>query len=268
MIPQISPTERLHRAANPEPRRFVQPSFEMGYSNPFWRPDEQLSEPTPEAASETGEATTESLPPLIVPPERDLAKEASDLLSPVRTYLSQLEVASEFAEQRNDLFSQLEGFTQSLTTLLSGDRKARIARLTTEHEQAAEACRQQSVILDGALVELNQFTARLRTAKAETGKARAAFLAWEDNKPRLESWPTREQMAAWEKDMNARREALRLAEQAEAAVIEAGSAVRARAAEAKRRLAELESAEEILRTKLSGSAWRSAEFGLMNPPEV
>jgi hypothetical protein len=256
--------EKLHAAAFPEPRPFIQPPFDLGYVDPFWRPSQPV-EPEP-GQSEAADA--DDLPPVILPPARDVAAEVRKTLKPLHDYLTQLEVGPNLEQQRSGLFAQLQAFSESLTGLLIENREWKIAQLTIEQTAAAEECRGLKQLLTTLGVALGECAANLRNVQNATGKARAALSACEESEPDLASWPTAKQIADWKAQCAVLTEALAVAERNEADVVAAGQAVRARVVAAQAKLAEASKAEEILRSKLSGKPWADSETGLLNPPEV
>ena len=249
---QIPMIEKLHRVLNPEPRVPFIPTS-----------------PAAEQAVTTEAAITdESLPPVIMPPERDLRVEVNEILAPVSEYLTGLTFATDLQPRYTALLEQFSAFRQGLIDLLTDDRAQRIETLTTEQEEMAQQCREQRKVLDGVLVEFTQKTSELRQARFAIGKARAELQQCEESEPNLDNWPTRQELADWESRCTRAREALAEAERLEANVIAAGNEVRRRVIEAKTKFNELAEAEKILRDRLSGKPVRDSETGLLAEPEI
>ena len=267
--------EQLHRAVvDPEP------NFDLGYTAPFARPvpetepaeaEPEETEPGETAPEETEPAETNAaveLPPVVVPPERDMGAAVRALLAPVAQRLRQLEVDGNLSVRRDGLLVELEAFVELLAALLTEERAARIARLTAEHELAAQRCRDQLAAVDLAKQEKGWKEAVVRRCQQQASTARTLVDGCDATQPNLNNWPKREQVERWRKEHERLTGELEKAEIALAEGLQALHAAQRRLGEEQTKLWKLAEAERMLRNRLSGNTWTDSETGLVGPPEL
>jgi len=295
-LPSVCRTEQIARMAG----LVEQPSFDLGYSNPLWtppkaaKPAEQTDQGSNVDTLKDG-ISPDELPPVISPPERDLAAEVRELLAPVTEYLSGFAVVEKrddfergysdplgtskppaelpSAEQQQfevgleELRSQVRTLGDSLVKYLTHHRNWSIATLTAAHEEAVAAVEAQKAVLAEAEDEQRAQVALHRHAKEERGRSYALVAACEARKP---DQALSKRVAWWSWEYEHRRLTARLAHaqtEEEAARAELGRRAR-NVGEQKRKLATLNADAREKYAKLSGRETVDAATGLRRPAEV
>ncbi|HXZ41843.1 MAG TPA: hypothetical protein VEG68_13955, partial [Terriglobales bacterium] len=171
-------------------------------------------------------------------------------------------------KRRIDLLAQLEEFRKSLAVFLADQRAWIVADLTAQQEQASAACREQTAVISRLDSEKAEALAAVRKASGLTSSCRALLNGCEAEKPNLDAWPSRADVARWEAEHSRLSEALEAAQEAEGQARSELRRIQARILEAERKLNALADAELTLRERLSGEAWSDHEVGLQHSPEV
>ncbi len=285
--------ERVHRAA------FPQPAFDLGYIDPYWRPEaEAVSEPAkpePQEPAAVESDTVSDLPPVVAPAPRDMQAEVARLMSPLAEYLDQflieepgddgfergyhnpldtsppaLPVASPEAEafecRKADLSARLRAWSDQLRGFLEDHRQWSISMLTAQQEKAAAEVRAQIAVVERVVQEHNAQAAVFRSLRQERSKAHALLAACEAREPHLDNCPTRIEVARWAQEHRECTEVHEAAQSAEDVARAQLNRLVRKVTEEQTKLNSLASKEKALRARLSGEDDR--ELGLPKPTEL
>ena len=266
--PQI---EKLLDRANPRPPLDV---FELGYVAPFSTDFAKPAEPASETKPET-----DAVPPVIEPPERDLAAEALELCAPVLDYLQEFVIvepvntfelgytnplATDFqkpavsTEQKNferrkaALLADLKAWADSLRGFLENHRNWRLAALRNEHAEAWRAVRSQKALVDRLADEGSQALGRKRQLITARSQSRVAFETHDAAKPHPDSVPSQGDLDRWQGENSRLKAAFVLDNQAVEAEMDRQRDLARKLAAEGTKLATLRARERKLRGKLSG----------------
>jgi hypothetical protein len=261
----VSATERLARAALPEPRVSM---FELGYLRPF----ETDLKPKPTPADESQEVPEQArLLPVVQPPAPKVTpdEQAALLTGPIGSRLENLTCNGDLDQRRQDLLARLRELTKSLAVFFRDQRAWLVADLTAQQEQTARKCREQERVIADFEAQFDEQMGTVRLAAGQTSSCRVLLASCDDaEKPNLDNWPSRVEMARWEAKHKRLSEALRAAEQAEDQARSKLSDLRVQVLTEQRKLNALADAELVLRQRLSGEPWSDHEFGLEHPAEL
>jgi hypothetical protein len=274
-LPSISPptnfytsqTEQIHRATFPQP-----PAFDLGYVNPLWTPQLEQAESLPEPSESTTALPAGELPPVVEAPEPKVNADAQarKLLSAATEAIVGSDVSNDEGLQSRaaDLLSELADLSARLGQFLADVRNTKVDALTIDHENAASRCREQREVLDRSVRAATQQVGIVRSLAQKTGEARALFTAIEARTPDVADWPTRADLAQWQREYD---EAEKRFEAAQADESQARAELRrlqqkAFAEDAK--LNGLADVELVLRKRLRGESYFDDETGLEHSPEL
>jgi SMC interacting uncharacterized protein involved in chromosome segregation len=177
-------------------------------------------------------------------------------------------IAAKLTRAENvDLLTQLLDLQKAITTRLAEQKEARLSGLKEEHEAARQKARSWLEKCRKMREDLNSFESTLNALKMSASEARANFAAVRESAPKVEDYPSPEEIETWRSRM------------AEAETIAAGEEERSRTAEldrqqrAKNLIEALknfqasEQAEAVLRFTLEGREYQN-ELGLTVTPEI
>jgi hypothetical protein len=270
----------------------IVPSFDAGYSDPFWRPEQPAEG---EAETESVAVEMEPVPPQIIPPERDLRAEVSELLKPLTDYLTGFVVAEkpdlvelafsrplattelttaagptlqekEFNSRKATLERELCEWSDRLTEFLTDHRSWSVATLRSQHATAWQQARDQKVVVDALAAEGLESNGKMRELNAAQSRARLAFQTHDVSPPDLDALPSQAQLDDWQTENERLRAVRDSADQAVAGEQERQRSLGRRFQTECAKLAALKRAEADLRARLSGEEIR--DTGLLRPPEV
>jgi hypothetical protein len=177
-------------------------------------------------------------------------------------------IAAKLTRAENvDLLTQLLDLQKAITTRLAEQKEARLSGLKAEHEAARAKARGWLEKCRSMRENLNAFESQLNNLKMAASESRAAYASVRESAPKVEDYPSPEEVSAWRSKM------------AEAETIAAGEEERSRTAELDRQqmarnLIEAlknfqasEQAEAVLRARLSGQPYTN-ELGILIEPEA
>lgn len=215
-----------------------------------------------DAAAEAESAPSEAITP--TEPDLSMRKVAFD---EIVARLVDAMKDGELKEESAELLAILYEFEDRACALVARHRKGKLEKLARRWEVAKVEAREQLDAVRRLQLERPPLESDLRRWKSESSNCRAEVLAWEDAKPRPETFPTAAEEANWKRRLDAAQAALNQANRRETETLELLRDHDARVREENQKLKKLAEAEADLRTAKDGKSVRSREYGFLTPAE-
>ena len=254
-----------HRGSSGFEAGFRQPQFSEGVrllnsvDGPIVRLADDPSDLVNIAESLTSNSGAETAP---TPPDFSARTVA---FGEIVSRLAELQTDPSLEDEAGKLLDVLLDIEPRVCDLIVKHRAQKFEHLKERHETARAAARAAKDARDAIQLEVGPAKGLLRRAQENTSKCRIEVSAWEDSKPKPESFPTKSETREWERGIEAAKKELASAAENERDVLDQLQEIEGHLQAKQAELKKLAEVEFDLRTAMSGKAVFDRETGLAIP---